>query len=107
MTKDALEAIQRRAEKVTPGKWRVTLDDAYDRTYVLGAFRNGITVIADIKGDDNAEFIAHAQEDVAKLLDHVSNLRSKLALYEAYAQEYDYYAILNEMEEADANGFGY
>ena len=80
-----LEAIRKRAEATTYGSWYSTLDDPYERTYVLGAFNRGVTVIADIKGDENAEFIAHAREDVPKMVEallqemaEVERLRSAL-----------------------------
>ncbi|KRT88672.1 hypothetical protein [Bacillus paralicheniformis] len=35
------------------------------------------------------------------MAEEISDLRRKIDLYEAYAQEYDYYAILNEMGDED------
>ncbi|WP_065643750.1 hypothetical protein [Bacillus paralicheniformis] len=37
------------------------------------------------------------------MAEEISDLRRKIDLYEAYAQEYDYYAILNE--EGDENAY--
>ncbi|MCY9290782.1 hypothetical protein MOF05_20750 [Bacillus haynesii] len=36
------------------------------------------------------------------MAEEISDLQRKIDLYEAYAQEYDYYAILNEMGDEDA-----
>ncbi|KMM57581.1 hypothetical protein ACH95_15530 [Bacillus glycinifermentans] len=35
------------------------------------------------------------------MAEEISDLRRKIDLYESYAQEYDYYAILNEMGDED------
>ncbi|MCA1184788.1 hypothetical protein, partial [Bacillus licheniformis] len=37
------------------------------------------------------------------MAEEISDLRRKIDLYEAYAQEYDYYAILNEMGDENAD----
>jgi hypothetical protein len=78
LTSEELEAIRQRAEAATQGNWRATLDDPYERTYVLGAFNGIVTVVADIKGDADAEFIANARQDVPKLLAEVDRLRKAL-----------------------------
>lgn len=77
MNTEQLNAIKERAAKATPGNWHVTLDDPYDRTYVLGAFNNEVSVIADIKGDADAEFIANAREDVPALVAEVERLQQE------------------------------
>ena len=80
ITTEELEQMKERAEKATAGNWCATLDDPYDRTYVLGAFNGGVTVIADIKGDADAQFLVHAREDVPRLVAEVERLNRRLAL---------------------------
>lgn len=74
MKAEELAAIKGRADNATSGNWQATLDDPYERTYVLGAFDGVVTVIADIKGDADAQFIAHAREDIPKLVAEVESL---------------------------------
>ncbi|QJC97180.1 hypothetical protein HC660_27060 [Bacillus mojavensis] len=78
LNKKQLEEIRKRSDKATVGHWRATLDDPYDRTYVLGAFNGGVTVIADIKGDADAEFIANARQDIPALLEHIAEVEQEL-----------------------------
>lgn len=63
-----IEEIKRLSAEAADGNWRVTLDDPYDRTYVLGAFNRTVTVIADIKGDNDAKFIAESRQFVPDII---------------------------------------
>lgn len=81
LTKEELEAIRKRVDAATPGPW-FWLDDG--RLYSDGANK----VIGEvIEGKDetwfdifdtNAEFIAHAREDVPKLLSLVECQKAEL-----------------------------
>lgn len=57
---------------------------------------------AGAEGDIN-DLLDVARSDAPRLLDHIAKLQGKIDLYESYAQEYDYYAILNEMGDEDDN----
>ncbi|MEC1507037.1 hypothetical protein P9D42_15435 [Bacillus haynesii] len=136
MTKDELEEIRQRAEAATGSYW--SADDCEwpgneNLRYWVNTHWDGIAAAVT---KEDAEFIAHARQDIPALLDHIaeltsdiarmcpiadlpivdsllaekdymaeeiSDLRRKIDLYEAYAQEYDYYAILNEMGDEDAD----
>ncbi|WP_047988280.1 hypothetical protein [Alkalihalobacillus pseudalcaliphilus] len=87
MNAQRLTEIRERAAKATDGAWRATLDDPYYRTYVLGSFNKGVHVIADIKGDNNADFIAHARTDVEDLLAEVERLSHVVAVIKEMAEE--------------------
>jgi hypothetical protein len=57
MTKEELDAIRKRCEKASPGPWYVVNID---------------------KSKPNAEFMAHAREDIPKLLEEIERLRGAL-----------------------------
>jgi hypothetical protein len=101
MLDDEFDNIRRRADAATPGPWRVEfVDDTYAMNFVAvttGELREDwpedsaqvvaatlvqgperYASIADGRWDENARFIAHAREDVPRLLDEISRLRSKL-----------------------------
>lgn len=141
MTKDELEAIRQRVKNATIGPWAFEKGDRSRgdrRSAVICNFNHDHGewyIHGDISNIEDAEFIAHARQDIPALLDHIaelasdiarmcpiadrpviesllaekdhmaeeiSDLQRKIDLYEAYAQEYDYYAILNEMGDEDA-----
>lgn len=62
-----LEQIRARADAATPGPWYVEQMGNHHED-VLALSEDGSYVIAEHAGDD-AEFIAHAREDVPRLLD--------------------------------------
>lgn len=78
LTKEELEAIQKRAEAATPGPW-FWLDDG--RLYsdsadkVIGEVIEGKDETWFDIFDTNAEFIAHAREDIPKLLVVIERLQ--------------------------------
>ncbi|MED2979533.1 hypothetical protein P4284_23000 [Bacillus swezeyi] len=100
LTKDDLEAIRQRSEKATEGPWRIGKQspNGLNNIGTIG----GLLTAQTTDGDD-AEFIANARQDIPALLDHIAALQGKIDLYESYAQEYDYYAILNEMGDENAD----
>ena len=76
MTPEAIAEIRVRAEAATPGAWR---DDR--RADGVPAVHNGKVRICDTYRADgqsvlNAEFIAHAREDIPALLAEVERLRT-------------------------------
>ncbi|OQV53338.1 hypothetical protein [Bacillus velezensis] len=100
LTKDQLEEIRQRADAATEGPWRIGKQSP-----------NGLNNIGTIGGlltaqttdEDDAKYIAHARRDIPVLLDHIEELQGKIDLYESYAQECDYYAILTEMGDENDN----
>ncbi|NRG33929.1 hypothetical protein [Niallia circulans] len=125
LTTEQLNAIKERAEKATNvnnSGWYVdedysdTIRDAWDCELIAQVVRGK---------ENDAEFIAHAREDIpallqtvealsailaeteetrdkiakdwSNLLDERVTLKAKIATYESLAQEFDYGAILDEM----------
>ncbi|EMT54779.1 hypothetical protein I532_04205 [Brevibacillus borstelensis AK1] len=98
LTPEEIAATRERAEKATPGPWRVVPDN-------IGGFP--IFDVQDrldrslIHTVEDAEFIAHAREDIPKLLAEVERLRTALAemaTYEApYGLEAEGYEVLRIM----------
>ena len=77
MKPEQIEAIKRRAEKATPGKWTVhpihkadSFKIATDETEINGG---------DIWTKEDAEFIAASREDVPELVAEVEKLRGLLS----------------------------
>jgi hypothetical protein len=83
MTNEELQAIRERCEKATPGPWRtVGKKPGYEvEMIVAGDYADEgepdlvVEVWASADNKADAEFIAHAREDVPKLLDEVKELR--------------------------------
>jgi len=100
LTIDQIEEIRQRSEKATEGSWRIgkRSPNGLNNIGTIGGLLTAQTMVI-----EDAEFIACARQDIPALLDHIAALQGKIDLYEAYAQEYDYYAILNEMGDEDAN----
>ncbi|MEK3817477.1 hypothetical protein [Bacillus sp. FSL K6-1284] len=103
MTKDELEAIRQRVGAATESYWAA--DDSEwpgneNLRYWVNTYWDGVAAAVT---KEDAEFIAHARQDIPDLLDHIAALQGKIDLYEAYAQENNYYAILNEMGDEDAD----
>ncbi|MBU8739775.1 hypothetical protein [Bacillus licheniformis] len=133
MTKDELEEIRQRSEKATEGPWRIGKQspNGLNNIGTIGGLLTAQTTdeddadfIANARQDIPAllDHIAELASDIARMCpiadrpviesllaekDHmaeeISDLQRKIDLYEAYAQEYDYYAILNEMGDENAN----
>lgn len=101
MHDDELAAIGHRVDAATPGPWQViVVDDTYAMslvavttgeidedwphdsakvvaaTLVEGPIR--YVSIADGRWDANADFIAHARDDIPRLLDEIVRLRAEL-----------------------------
>ncbi len=101
MRDDELDAIRRRADAATPGPWQVSfVDDTYAMnlvaittgeihedwprdsekvvaaTLVQGPER--YVSISDGRWDANAEFIAHARDDIPRLLGEIAQLQTEL-----------------------------
>lgn len=105
MTEEQLQAISARVNKATPGKWGAVPIYGEDEFYVYGDNMNE-GVASEVYEKEDAEFIAHAREDVPALLAEVERLREAL---EFYANENNYdtpsdYGIGLYCEVTDDNG---
>ncbi|WP_205590205.1 hypothetical protein [Brevibacillus laterosporus] len=81
MTREEIEAIRKRAEKATPGPWRKEL------SYGLNIASDESIVLDDEVGViryPDAEFIAHAREDIPKLLAEIERLQTNWQWLEEY-----------------------
>jgi len=100
MTEEEVEAIRQRADAASEGEWCV----GYDHYVLIDNFKGSYQTfgVARCARKEDTEFIAHVRQDIPALLGHIAALQEKIALYESLAQEFDYHAILNELE-ADEN----
>lgn len=88
MKPDQIKAILGRLGAATPGPWEKAVDDHGPRVgfevgiWVPGVGEFGEWVIENVtseRPETDAEFIAHAREDVPALLDEVQRLRAGAA----------------------------
>lgn len=89
MTREELAAIRERAEKSTPGpwvrrgQWIVGGDKGWDEVLApddveCGLYCYGGTSRIELSEED-ADFIAHAREDIPALLTHIDELEAELS----------------------------
>lgn len=76
MTNEELRQIRERTEKATAGSWQLayTTDDTFvldDSDIIVGSFER----------QEDAEFIAHAREDIPKFLAEIDRLRCEIDTY--------------------------
>lgn len=74
-----IEAIRQRAENATGGEWSYTILGGETRTSTVASFGKGLTAIGEINALADADFIAHAREDIPALLAEVERLRNGIA----------------------------
>lgn len=115
LTKEELDAIRERDKKATPGPWTTDDDEvmlAYEpdhkRTYMLFNPPQANRFVCCLDDGEyheyedrtearaNGEFIAHAREDIPRLLDHIDAITDALR----GARE-----ALDRIQQAAANGF--
>lgn len=87
MTKEELEAIRKRCEKATPGPWtterpkKPTNQDEFTKGVAICGFGGNTGVFADPPGGQfpwaDAQFVAHAREDIPRLLDYIKELEER------------------------------
>lgn len=82
---DWLDEIDARVKAVTPGPWMhgVSRDPSSGHWVDTKPDLAVITVADDIPSDDDAEFIAHAPEDIARLVAEVHRYREEFARVDA------------------------
>lgn len=104
ITPEELTAIRERAEKATPGPWGWSDAKVRDGKYVFvpqGSYLAGTLIMfGDTyeNGEQDADFIAHAREDIPRLLD---------ALEAAFAEIERLQRKLNAMDDAVYARFGF
>lgn len=86
MTGEELQAIKARCEAATPGPWIGGRDADLMRplyTFHIAVSRDAYEIETDhfLAWERNADFIAHAREDVATLLAEVERLREALEIF--------------------------
>jgi hypothetical protein len=69
-----LDAIEERVNEATPGPWETGMRGARKNVYPLLSS----DAVAYTSGTDDADFIAHAREDVPKLIAEVRRLRAEV-----------------------------
>lgn len=83
LTDERIAEITARVEATPPGAWKV-LTEYGAHLYVRAVDVGGI--VAKTIGSPNAEFIAHAREDIPALLAEVARLRAELAALKPLAE---------------------
>lgn len=85
MTPERLEAIRQRVEKATQGPWNFEGNKWQDGYVIYSPIKRGfhnnggeVAEVDDSYEPSDAEFIAHAREDVPALLAEVERLRSAI-----------------------------
>jgi hypothetical protein len=84
LTQEQLEAIRQRAENATSGPWDVhpslgVCNDCGNLYEVVESQMFFSPVVAELKREEDARFIAHARTDIPALLDHIAELEAELA----------------------------
>ncbi|RSL28949.1 hypothetical protein D7Z54_33780 [Salibacterium salarium] len=103
LSRQDIEAIRKRAEAATEAPWD-DFDDNWDGSvYEYDALTEScVDIIAECKTTNklaDAAFISAAREDVPRLLAEVERLQSIIRSVYSLANEFDYYAIIDEIEE--------
>jgi hypothetical protein len=75
---EELEAIRKRAEAATPGPWGYA--DRDNVVFTANAdYKYAVEIAEEVGHKFDGEFIAHAREDVPKLLAEIERLRRELS----------------------------
>ncbi|ATO50979.1 hypothetical protein P4V86_15555 [Brevibacillus laterosporus] len=92
MTREEIGAIRERAEKATEGSWK--WQEYYDCSLSNSEGNVIVTVVGDdmsyikVLRNEDAEFIAHAREDIPKLLAEIERLQTNWQRLEEYVCEW-------------------
>jgi hypothetical protein len=97
LTPEEIAAIRERAEKATPGPW-TWLYGLRNKLFTPVALFHDGKIVGRFVWEHDAEFIAHAREDIPRLLD---------ALEATYAEIERLQRKLNAMDDAVYARFGY
>lgn len=83
LTNEELVTISERAEKASSGPWQVA--STTDGEYILDC--DEWVVAATFERKEDAYFVAHAREDIPKLLDHIAELEAVFNIIREIASE--------------------
>lgn len=78
LTVEQLGAIRKRAEAATKGNWHKAILKYDPRTFTVGAFNGTVSVVGDVNNENDADFIAHAREDIPALLNEIDRLKEDM-----------------------------
>lgn len=85
MTTEMIAAIRERAERATPGPWQWEMLRrgvmGADTLVAMAVWGDEVTEQYIAISDADAEFIAHAREDIPKLLAEIERLQAELKYY--------------------------
>jgi hypothetical protein len=85
---EELEAIRKRAEAATPGPWGYA--DRDNVVFTANAdYKYAVEIAEEVGHKFDGEFIAHAREDVPKLLAEIARLNSQLSELIGAIYEYE------------------
>ncbi|WP_162142497.1 ead/Ea22-like family protein [Aneurinibacillus terranovensis] len=94
MTEQELKEIRDRLAAATPGPWRIPSKcDEYSYYLCDEEWDDFGHIIVD---RNDAEFIAHAPEDIRRLLDEVERVRSALSDIVATSNDWEYWMRLKD-----------
>ncbi len=79
LTDEQLRAIRERAERATPGEWRLDYGE-------MSVYTDDADVANDVITSANLEFIAASRQDVPALLATVAELQARVKVLEAVAE---------------------
>lgn len=75
MTNEELELIRKRAEAATAGPWIADGDEITSATVLCHKYNEPVTIAETFHDYADDDFIAHAREDVPKLLAEIERLK--------------------------------
>lgn len=107
MTREEIEAIRKRAEKATEGPWGASLDEWPGNANLRHWVSTHWDGLACAVSYEDAEFIAHAREDIPKLLVEIERLQTNWQWLEEYAyiRREEAFAFYESMEGEGARDF--
>lgn len=81
LTSEELQAIRARAERASKGRWSVNVsvdycDNCKNGYEIVQSELFLAPIVAELRNREDAEFIAHAREDIPKLLAEIERLRA-------------------------------
>lgn len=88
MNEQRLQEIKKRAEKATPGPWKVE-ESRYEGRFNAASVNENYDLPACLMGIEDAEFIAHARQDVPALVVEIERLQNTIALHEVNKRNLD------------------
>lgn len=96
LTTERLEAIRQRAEKATEGPWFNTEYHVATKPNIRGGYPSDSASVCEINDGEyienlnmaDAEFIAHARQDIPDLLSEVERLKGLVAWYRHAAEKH-------------------